>query len=79
MKDESPLSIGTHEPLMWRTNGRATSQVTIGFTGHRCGIRSGQGKKPRLCGQFGTKLLVLTSGGPALRRHQFPSNLFLPP
>ena len=73
---ESLSLIRTRVPLVRQINDRATSRVTISPTGCRFGICFGPEKKPHSCGQFGTKLLLLMSGGPTLRRLQFPSNVF---
>lgn len=62
------LSIGTRVPHARQTNGRATSRVTIDSIGHKYRTRSGPEKKPRSFGQFGTKRLLLMSGGLALHR-----------
>ena len=73
---ETPLSIETRDPLVRWTNGKATSRVTIGSIGHRFGIYSGPEKRLLSFGQFGMKLLLLMSGGLALGRLQFPSNVY---
>ena len=62
---------------MLRINNKATSWATIGSIDRKFGISFGLEKRPRSCGQFGTKLLLLMSGGPAFRRLQFPINVFL--
>ena len=69
------LLIGPRGALVRQTSGRATSQETIGSFGHKYGIRYGLGKKLHLCGQYGTRPLQSTNGGPALHRCPFPNNV----
>lgn len=76
--EERPLLTGTHVRPVQPTSGRATLWVTTNFTSHMCGIRSGWRKKSRSCGQDGTKMLIRTSGGPALRRLLTLGNVLMP-
>ena len=72
---ETTSLIGIRAPRGRRINGKATSQGTISFTGHKCGIQCGRGRKRRLSCQFGIKRLQWTNGGLALHRLRFPSNV----
>lgn len=77
---ESLSLIETQELLARRTNGRATSWVTIGSAGHKYGLRFVPEKKLRSCGQYGIQLLLSTNGGPAYcASFNLQAMRFLPP
>ena len=75
-KDGHDSSLIRTRALLARwTNGRATFRATIGSIDRKYGTPTDPVKKPRLCGQFGTKPLSLMNGELLLHRHQSPSNV----
>jgi hypothetical protein len=63
-------------PLGRRKNGKATSQVTIGSNGRKCGTPSGPVKKPLSFGRYGTRRSRLMNGELGLPRHLSQSNAY---
>ena len=73
--DVIPSLTETWTSLGLQRNGRATSRKTIGSIGPKFGIHCDQEKKWHSSGQFGTKWLMSTSGGPASLRYLFLNNV----
>lgn len=68
------LLTGTWVPYAWQINGKVIFPVTTGYTGHMFGTCFGSGKKPPLCGPFGTRWWQPMNEGLALLRPPFPNN-----
>ena len=74
--DVIPSLTETWAPPVWLRNGRATFRATTGSIGYKFGTHYDPEKKRHSSGQFGTRWLPSTSGGPASPRPPSQSNVY---